>query len=160
MDVLCQAKSGQGKTSVYVLSILQQIAQQFTPQKGLLALVICPTCELTHQTSQEFIRFAKHIPSVQVQVLGAETMTAKMNAETPLVLVATPESLGKSLKSGRLDLSGIKYFVVDECDRIFETPGMERSLFLLFLLFLLVPLESFSFPPFMLRMSILTTASS
>lgn len=46
MDVICQAKSGMGKTAVFVLSTLQQI----DPVAGQVsALVLCHTRELAYQ---------------------------------------------------------------------------------------------------------------
>lgn len=46
MDVICQAKSGMGKTAVFVLSTLQQIE----PVSGqVAALVLCHTRELAYQ---------------------------------------------------------------------------------------------------------------
>jgi ATP-dependent RNA helicase UAP56/SUB2 len=46
MDVICQAKSGMGKTAVFVLSTLQQIE----PVAGQVsAIVLCHTRELAYQ---------------------------------------------------------------------------------------------------------------
>ncbi len=46
MDVLCQAKSGMGKTAVFVLSVLQQL----DPKQGeVSAIVLCHTRELAYQ---------------------------------------------------------------------------------------------------------------
>jgi superfamily II DNA/RNA helicase len=48
MDVICQAKSGMGKTAVFVLSTLQQIE----PVSGhVAALVLCHTRELAYQVN-------------------------------------------------------------------------------------------------------------
>lgn len=48
MDVICQAKSGMGKTAVFVLSTLQQIE----PVAGqVAALVLCHTRELAYQVA-------------------------------------------------------------------------------------------------------------
>jgi superfamily II DNA/RNA helicase len=48
-DILCQAKSGMGKTAVFVISILQNLE----PKKGVVqALVLCHTRELSFQVSQ------------------------------------------------------------------------------------------------------------
>lgn len=45
-DILCQAKSGMGKTAVFVISILQNLE----PKKGIVqALVLCHTRELAFQ---------------------------------------------------------------------------------------------------------------
>ena len=46
MDVICQAKSGMGKTAVFVISMLQQL-ELTTGQVG--ALVLCHTRELAYQ---------------------------------------------------------------------------------------------------------------
>lgn len=51
MDVICQAKSGMGKTAVFVLSTLQQIE----PVAGqVAALVLCHTRELAYQACLVF----------------------------------------------------------------------------------------------------------
>lgn len=47
MDVLCQAKSGMGKTAVFVLSVLQQIEPTTPAEVG--AIVLCHTRELAYQ---------------------------------------------------------------------------------------------------------------
>nr|KAF6272828.1 DExD-box helicase 39A [Myotis myotis] len=65
MDVLCQAKSGMGKTAVFVLATLQQIE----PVNGqVTVLVMCHTRELAFQISKEYERFSKYMPSVKVSV--------------------------------------------------------------------------------------------
>ncbi len=46
MDVLCQAKSGMGKTAVFVLSILQQLDPK---PNEVQAIVLCHTRELAFQ---------------------------------------------------------------------------------------------------------------
>jgi len=46
MDVLCQAKSGMGKTAVFVLSVLQQL--DVKPGE-VSAIVLCHTRELAYQ---------------------------------------------------------------------------------------------------------------
>ena len=46
MDVLCQAKSGMGKTAVFVLSVLQQLEPQ---ENQVAAVIVCHTRELAFQ---------------------------------------------------------------------------------------------------------------
>lgn len=54
MDVICQAKSGMGKTAVFVLSTLQQIE----PIAGqVAALVLCHTRELAYQARVLFLNY-------------------------------------------------------------------------------------------------------
>ena len=63
MDILCQAKSGMGKTAVFVLATLQQIE----PQDGQVSvLVMCHTRELAFQISKEYERFSKYMSGIKV----------------------------------------------------------------------------------------------
>merc|ERR1712028_327777 len=50
-DILCQAKSGMGKTAVFVLACLQQINAS---EKAVKVLVVCHTRELAYQIKHEF----------------------------------------------------------------------------------------------------------
>ena len=66
MDVVCQAKSGMGKTAVFVLAVLQQLE----PGPGEVgALILCHTRELAYQICHEFDRFAAYLPAVNVSVI-------------------------------------------------------------------------------------------
>jgi superfamily II DNA/RNA helicase len=63
MDIICQAKSGMGKTAVFVLATLQQLQ----PVDGEVSvLVMCHTRELAFQISKEYERFSKYLPSTKV----------------------------------------------------------------------------------------------
>lgn len=56
---LPKAKSGMGKTAVFVLSVLQQL----DPVDGEVgAIVICHTRELAYQICHEFERFSVYLP--------------------------------------------------------------------------------------------------
>lgn len=68
MDVLCQAKSGMGKTAVFVLSTLQQIE----PVAGqVAALVLCHTRELAYQVGLGDLEVLFNIPlGISSSVLG------------------------------------------------------------------------------------------
>lgn len=63
MDVLCQAKSGMGKTAVFVLSTLQLLERS---ENVVRVLVMCHTRELAFQISKEYSRFSKYMPQIKV----------------------------------------------------------------------------------------------
>lgn len=65
MDILCQAKSGMGKTAVFVLATLQQIE---AIEGQVSVLVMCHTRELAFQISKEYERFSKYMPAIKVRV--------------------------------------------------------------------------------------------
>merc|ERR1712070_1304768 len=123
MDVLCQAKSGMGKTAVFVLTTLQQL----DPVEGEVGvLVMCHTRELAYQINEEYTRFIKYLPSLKCKVIyGGEPITKhldELKESMPHIIVATPgRLLALTRKKGgdkaALDLSKVKHFVLDECDQ-------------------------------------------
>lgn len=65
MDAIIQAKSGMGKTAVFVLATLHQLE----PQPGVVSvLVLCHARELAYQIHGEYKRFAKYMKDVKVEV--------------------------------------------------------------------------------------------
>jgi len=57
-DIICQAKSGMGKTAVFTLTTLQQLDDD---PKPLSVMVLCHTRELAFQIKNEYTRFLKHL---------------------------------------------------------------------------------------------------
>jgi superfamily II DNA/RNA helicase len=74
MDIICQAKSGMGKTAVFVLATLQQLQ----PVDGEVSvLVMCHTRELAFQISKEYERFSKYLPSTKVGLKAKHSIHAR-----------------------------------------------------------------------------------
>ncbi|KAF7999568.1 hypothetical protein HF325_006244 [Metschnikowia pulcherrima] len=129
-DVLCQAKSGLGKTAVFVLSTLQQL----DPIPGEIStLVICHTRELAYQIRNEYARFSKYMPDVRTDVFYGGSPIARdleklQNKETcPHIVVATPGRLHALVAEKGIRLNNIKSFVIDECDKVLEALDMRRD---------------------------------
>jgi ATP-dependent RNA helicase UAP56/SUB2 len=126
MDVLCQAKSGHGKTAVFVLATLQQLE----PVHGEVSvIVLCHTRELAFQIKNEYTRFAKYMPDVRVSTFYGGTPVTK-DAEIlrdknkcPHIVVATPGRLNALARDKVLDAKNVKHFVLDECDKMLEQLG-------------------------------------
>lgn len=66
MDILCQAKSGMGKTAVFVLATLQLLDP--TDMADVQVLVMCHTRELAFQISKEYERFSKYLANIKVRI--------------------------------------------------------------------------------------------
>lgn len=125
-DVLCQAKSGLGKTAVFVLTTLQQIE----PVPGECAtLVMCHTRELAYQIKNEYARFSKYLPDIKTGVFYGGTPMQKdietlSNKDThPHIIVATPGRLNALVRDKKLRLGSVKVFVLDECDKMLDQIG-------------------------------------
>lgn len=129
MDVICQAKSGLGKTAVFVLSSLQQLE----PVEGEVSvLVVCHTRELAYQIKNEYDRFSKYLPDVTTDVFyGGATQTKddakRLKEKVPNIVVGTPGRLVALVRDKALRLNNLKTFVVDECDRVLESLSMRRD---------------------------------
>jgi len=91
MDVLCQAKSGMGKTAVFVLSSLHQLEAK---EDAVGALVLCHTRELAYQICNEFERFSRYLPDIKTKVFYGGVPVAEhkriLKSETPHIIVGTP----------------------------------------------------------------------
>merc|ERR1712196_324795 len=129
MDIICQAKSGMGKTAVFVMGTLHQLE----PVDGEVSvLVLCHTRELAFQIKNEYARFSKYLPSVKVDVFyGGVPISANKKAlkeATPHIVVGTPGRLKALIGSKDLNLSKLKHFVMDECDRLLEALDMRRDI--------------------------------
>jgi len=128
MDVLTQAKSGMGKTAVFVLATLQQLE----PTEGQVSvLVMCHTRELAFQISKEYERFSKYMPAVKVGVFfGGMPITkdeAVLRTSTPHIVVGTPGRILALVKNKKLNLRHLKHFILDECDKMLEALDMRRD---------------------------------
>merc|ERR1711931_468844 len=128
MDILGQAKSGMGKTAVFVLATLQQIE----PVDGQVSvLVMCHTRELAFQISKEYERFSKFLPAIKVGVFFGGMAIAKdeqvLKNNCPHIVVGTPGRILALVKSKKLPLKNLKHFVLDECDKMLEQLDMRRD---------------------------------
>jgi len=128
MDILCQAKSGMGKTAVFVLATLQQIE----PVDGQVSvLVMCHTRELAFQISKEYERFSNFLANIKVGVFFGGMAIAKdeqvLKNNCPHVVVGTPGRILALVKSKKLPLKSLKHFVLDECDKMLEQLDMRRD---------------------------------
>lgn len=60
-DVLCQAKSGMGKTAVFVISVLNQLKPNENGDYDRQSTIVtCHTRELAHQILKDFKRLGEH----------------------------------------------------------------------------------------------------
>ncbi|KAJ2908948.1 Suppressor of the cold-sensitive snRNP biogenesis mutant brr1-1 [Coemansia aciculifera] len=129
-DVLCQAKSGLGKTAVFVLATLNKII----PVPGTVsAIVLCHTRELAYQIKNEYTRFSKYLPNVKTEVFyGGVPMKHDQEIlsdkeKCPNIIVGTPGRILALVRDKVLRLSSVNSFVVDECDKVLEAIDMRRD---------------------------------
>jgi ATP-dependent RNA helicase DeaD len=119
-DVVGLAQTGTGKTAAFALPILSRLdLTQKTPQ----ALVLAPTRELALQVCEAFEKYAAHLRGVHVlPVYGGQGYGIQLSAlrRGVHIVVGTPGRIMDHLEKGTLDLSQLKYLVLDEADEMLK----------------------------------------
>ncbi|SMB81148.1 ATP-dependent RNA helicase DeaD [Desulfonispora thiosulfatigenes DSM 11270] len=116
-DIVAKAQTGTGKTLAFVLPILEKIN---TESPYIQALIVTPTRELAIQITAEIKKLISTINSNVLAVYGGqdvERQIKKLKGQTSVV-VATPGRMLDHLRRGTIDLSKVKYFVLDEADEM------------------------------------------
>ena len=117
-DVLGQAQTGTGKTAAFALPILSRLDRRAgKPQ----ALVLAPTRELAIQVAEAFQSYASHIAGFQVlPIYGGQSYGPQLHAlkRGVHVVVGTPGRVIDHLDKGTLDLSELRFLVLDEADEM------------------------------------------
>jgi ATP-dependent RNA helicase DeaD len=117
-DVLGQAQTGTGKTAAFALPILSRV--EMRPGKPQ-ALVLAPTRELAIQVAEAFQRYAAHMPGFQVlPIYGGQSYGPQLQAlrRGVHIVVGTPGRVIDHLDRGTLDLSELRFIVLDEADEM------------------------------------------
>jgi len=119
-DVVGLAQTGTGKTAAFALPILDQLdLSQKTPQ----ALVLAPTRELALQVCEAFEKYASHTKGVHVlPIYGGQGYGVQLSAlrRGVHIVVGTPGRIMDHLAKGTLDLSELKFLVLDEADEMLK----------------------------------------
>ena len=118
-NLIARARTGTGKTAAFGLPIIQNIREK---SDHVEALILEPTRELAVQTCTEMQSFANHdFPRTTVLYGGASYATQirdlKRGSE---IVVGTPGRIKDHLERKTLDISKIKYFILDEGDEMLD----------------------------------------
>lgn len=117
-DVLGMAQTGSGKTAAFSLPLLAQIdPNQRHPQM----LVMAPTRELAIQVADACEQFSKNMNGIRiVTVYGGQRYDIQLRAlkNGSQVVVGTPGRILDHIRRGTLDLSQLKFIVLDEADEM------------------------------------------
>ncbi len=124
-DILGIAQTGTGKTAAFAIPILQHIAQETERKKesrAISSLIVTPTRELAIQIDESFAAYGKYTGVKHAVIFGGVPQGKQVKAlERGVdVLVATPGRLLDLMNQGFISLERIKYFVLDEADRMLD----------------------------------------
>ena len=118
-NLIARARTGTGKTAAFGLPIIQNIHDK---SDHVEALILEPTRELAMQTCEEMKSFTGNkYPRTTVLYGGASyaAQIRELKAGCEIV-VGTPGRIKDHLERKTLDLSKIKYFILDEGDEMLD----------------------------------------
>lgn len=119
-DLVALAQTGTGKTAAFGLPVLNMIDAGIN---GIQALVLAPTRELCIQISNDLKNYAANLFGAKiVPVYGGESIVRQFRQldVQPQVLVATPGRLIDLIERGKVDLSAVRFLVLDEADEMLD----------------------------------------
>ena len=124
-DLIGQAQTGTGKTAAFGLPILQRIdPKKRCPQ----AMILCPTRELAIQVSDELHRYAKYLFGVRIlPVYGGQDISRQIRGfrEGAQIIVGTPGRVMDHMRRKTVDLSEVRFAVLDEADEMLNMGFLE-----------------------------------
>ncbi|MGL5379226.1 DEAD/DEAH box helicase [Clostridium sp.] len=123
-DIVGCAQTGTGKTAAFAIPLLQNIVKdkEITKERNIKALILAPTRELAIQIEENFATYSKFLDIKDTVIFGGVNQSSqvrKIKAGVD-VLVATPGRLLDLTNQKHIDLKNVKYFVLDEADRMLD----------------------------------------
>lgn len=117
-DIVVLSKTGTGKTAAFGLPLLQLID---TTSSEIQGLILAPTRELGQQIYNNILSFASHSQHISlVSLCGGTPIKPQVQQlnDKPHLAVATPGRLLDLINRDAIDLSHLKYLVLDEADKM------------------------------------------
>jgi ATP-dependent RNA helicase RhlE len=124
-DIIGCAPTGTGKTAAFVLPLLHHLEKMGPPSRNYRiprVLILTPTRELCQQIDDAIRTYAKFTGFRGTSIYGGVNISnqfAQLKRGVDII-VATPGRLIDHIERGSIDLSTIKYLVLDEADRMYD----------------------------------------
>lgn len=119
-DAIGVAETGSGKTMAFALPCVEAVMA--IGKKGTKAVVVSPTRELAMQTHEQLVKVAQLVGLKAVCLYGGASKDDQraLLRKGADIIVATPGRLKDFMSDGTVDLSGAKFAVLDEADRMLD----------------------------------------
>ena len=123
-DVLGQAQTGTGKTAAFALPMLHALDSQCTQVQGL---VVAPTRELANQVAGAIHNYGHHRNVRVLPVYGGQSYTRQISRlkRGVDIVVGTPGRMLDLIRKQVLDLSAVRFLVLDEADEMLSMGFIE-----------------------------------
>lgn len=123
-DIIASAQTGTGKTAAYLLPVIHELLAQ-EPDGHVKALVIVPTRELAVQIEQQMQGFSYFTSLSSIAIYGGGdgvifSQEKQALSEGTDVVICTPGRMIAHLNLGYVNISSLKFLVLDEADRMLD----------------------------------------
>jgi ATP-dependent RNA helicase RhlE len=132
-DLLGCAQTGTGKTAAFAIPLMQLMHQQKQSgtrqhaagdrqQRNIQALILTPTRELAIQVEESLRTYGRYLDLKHLVIFGGVSQFNQVSAlrRGVDILVATPGRLLDLMNQRHVSLHEIKFFVLDEADRMLD----------------------------------------
>ncbi|MDK2562423.1 DEAD/DEAH box helicase [Romboutsia sedimentorum] len=124
-DLLGCAQTGTGKTAAFAIPILQRVYNEQKNSRGprtIKAVVLAPTRELAIQIEESFTAYSQYMDIKSLVIFGGVSQNSQTRAlrEGVDILIATPGRMLDLYSQKFINLSKVKYFVLDEADSMLD----------------------------------------
>ena len=126
-DLVALAQTGTGKTAAFGLPLLHNCDVK---RKDIQALILCPTRELCLQISRDLDAFSKNLPGFKnIPVYGGADIGKQIRElrQGGQVVVGTPGRVHDLIRRRVLNVSQIRWLVLDEADEML-TMGFKEEM--------------------------------
>ena len=135
-DIIASAQTGTGKTAAFLLPLINKIITDPHEDHTNNALVIVPTRELAIQIAQHMEGLSYFTSVSSIAVYGGGDGNAFVQEKKALshgadVVICTPGKMMAHIKMGYVKLSGLKYLVLDEADRMLDMGFYDDIMFII-----------------------------
>ncbi len=124
-DLIAVAQTGTGKTAAYLLPVLNRLADGEFPADAVNCIVMAPTRELAMQIDRQLDGFGYFMNISSAAIYGGTDGVTFAQQQRSLlegadIVIATPGRLLAHLQMGKVDLSRVSFFILDEADRMLD----------------------------------------
>ncbi|MGE5448650.1 MAG: DEAD/DEAH box helicase [Bacteroidales bacterium] len=117
-DLVALAQTGTGKTAAFGLPVIHNTSMQ---TREVQTLILCPTRELCLQITRDMDNFTKFIPGFKtIPVYGGADITKQIRELKAggQVVVGTPGRVHDLIRRKVLNISAIRWLILDEADEM------------------------------------------
>lgn len=126
INIIGRAPTGTGKTLAYLLPLLQSVDNQ---SNNIQAFIIAPTYELAMQIVRVAADFANAL-NVRVQgLIGGANINRQIEAlkKKPHIIIGSTGRILELHRKNKLKLHAVKFFVLDEFDRLLDDQNFKST---------------------------------